>query len=82
MHDNGKSVKKYLCPACFAREIDVLLAYDEEAEEYYCKKCCYAVSVLGWEPYEVDISEYLMYEDGDVRFVKSGFSGKAFLEVY
>ena len=43
MHDTGKDIKKYICPACFAREIDVvMLAYDEEDEEYYCRKCCYA----------------------------------------
>lgn len=42
MDDNKKAVKQFTCPACFAREIDViLLHYDEECEEYYCTKCAY-----------------------------------------
>lgn len=42
MSENKKVVKTLVCPACFAREIDFMLAYDEEDEEYYCQKCCYA----------------------------------------
>jgi len=29
------------CPVCFAREMDTILYYDSENDEYYCKKCCY-----------------------------------------
>lgn len=41
MHENKEAVKKYVCPACFAREIDVFLNYDHKVGEYYCTKCCY-----------------------------------------
>ncbi|GLX71519.1 hypothetical protein [Paenibacillus glycanilyticus] len=42
MAQRGKTMKLLLCPSCFAREIDYLLAYDEEEDEYYCQRCCYA----------------------------------------
>lgn len=42
MSENKKVIKTLLCPACFAREIDLPMSYDEEDDEYYCKKCCYA----------------------------------------
>ncbi|OCT15141.1 hypothetical protein A8709_13615 [Paenibacillus pectinilyticus] len=42
MVDGGKTMKLLLCPSCFAREIDYLLAYDQEDDEYYCQRCCYA----------------------------------------
>lgn len=34
-------MKTLLCPVCFMREIDVVLAYDEDEGEYYCQRCCY-----------------------------------------
>lgn len=42
MAEDRKSVELLLCPSCFAREIDFLLAYDAEDEEYYCQRCTYA----------------------------------------
>lgn len=45
MSENKEPIKMYLCPACFAREIDYFLNYDEEDKEYYCRKCCYAGKV-------------------------------------
>ncbi|QJC51512.1 hypothetical protein HGI30_08090 [Paenibacillus albicereus] len=42
MADSGASLKLLLCPSCFAREIDFLLAYDKADDEYYCQRCCYA----------------------------------------
>jgi hypothetical protein len=42
MSKNKKPVGLKLCPACFAKEIDFFLNYDEEDEEYYCRKCCYS----------------------------------------
>ncbi|MGH4049771.1 MAG: hypothetical protein ACREVX_00195 [Clostridium sp.] len=41
MAEDRKDIKQYLCPACFAREIDVFLNYDNKDDEYYCIKCCY-----------------------------------------
>jgi late competence protein required for DNA uptake (superfamily II DNA/RNA helicase) len=45
MSKDIKTVKLYVCPSCFAREIDKFLSYDEEAEEYYCRRCCYVGKV-------------------------------------
>ncbi len=43
MSEDRKSIKKFVCPSCFAREIDVIqMHYDEEDDEYYCPRCAYA----------------------------------------
>ncbi len=39
MAENRKKV--LMCPACFCREKDLSLNYDEEEGVYYCRKCCY-----------------------------------------
>ena len=31
----------YRCPACFMRDIDIDMFYDEEKDEYYCLRCNY-----------------------------------------
>lgn len=41
MSKDREAVMKYVCPACFAKEIDVFMNYDFRDEEYYCTKCCY-----------------------------------------
>jgi hypothetical protein len=43
MSDTGKNLKRYRCPMCFMKEIDVVfLSYDAKEGEYYCKQCAYA----------------------------------------
>lgn len=43
MSENKQEQKKVICPACFAKELDVIeLHYDEADQEYYCTKCAYA----------------------------------------
>lgn len=37
-----KNINKYRCPECLAKEIDIMLNYDQKEEEYYCQKCCYS----------------------------------------
>lgn len=36
-----KGKLNYRCPACFMRDIDIDMFYDEEKKEYYCLRCCY-----------------------------------------
>lgn len=43
MSADKEIIKSYVCPACFAKELDVcVLKYDETEQEYYCTKCAYA----------------------------------------
>ena len=42
MDDNTITPQYYLCPACFAREVDYAMHYDEADGEYYCTRCSYA----------------------------------------
>lgn len=41
MPKDNEPIKFHLCPACFAREIDIVLHYDEDEDEYYCHRCAY-----------------------------------------
>lgn len=36
---SSKGKLNYRCPACFARDIDMDMFYDEEKKEYYCLRC-------------------------------------------
>lgn len=39
MAQASKGKLNYRCPACFMREIDMDMFYDEEKKEYYCLRC-------------------------------------------
>ena len=39
MSQAGKGKLNYRCPACFIRDLDIDLFYDEENDEYYCLRC-------------------------------------------
>lgn len=41
MAQSGKGKLNFRCPACFMREIDIDMFFDEEKKEYYCLRCCY-----------------------------------------
>ena len=41
MSQSKKGRLNYRCPACFMREIDMDMFYDEEKDEYYCLRCGY-----------------------------------------
>ena len=41
MAQSSKGRLNYRCPACFMREIDMDMFYDEENKEYYCLRCAY-----------------------------------------
>lgn len=41
MAQSKKGRLNYRCPACFMREIDMDMFYDEESKEYYCLRCGY-----------------------------------------
>lgn len=34
----------YRCPACFLREIDMDMFFDEDKQEYYCLRCSFVGS--------------------------------------
>ena len=57
MSENRGAVKTYICPSCFAKELDVcLMHYDQGRKEYYCTKCAYAGG-------EEDVKEFFsMYQ--------------------
>lgn len=39
MAQASKGKLNYRCPACFMREIDMDMFYDDEKKEYYCLRC-------------------------------------------
>lgn len=39
--DANKERMIYRCPECFAKDIDVILLFDEKDKEFYCVKCCF-----------------------------------------
>lgn len=39
---NNRKFVVMLCPSCFSKETDIMLAYDELEDEYYCKRCAYS----------------------------------------
>lgn len=39
MSQARKGKLNYRCPACFQRDIDMDMFYDEEKHEYYCLRC-------------------------------------------
>jgi len=41
MSQSKKGRLNYRCPACFMREIDMDMFFDEENNEYYCLRCGY-----------------------------------------
>ena len=41
MAQSKKGRLNYRCPACFMREIDMDMFYDEEKKQYYCLRCGY-----------------------------------------
>ena len=41
MAQSKKGRLNYRCPACFMREIDMDMFYDEEKGQYYCLRCGY-----------------------------------------
>ncbi len=41
MAQSTKGKLNYRCPACFMRDIDMDMFYDEQTEEYYCLRCAF-----------------------------------------
>lgn len=39
MSQAKKGKLNFRCPACFMRDIDIDMFYDEEKKEYYCLRC-------------------------------------------
>ena len=39
MSQASKGKLNYRCPACFVRDIDIDMFFDEEKKEYYCLRC-------------------------------------------
>lgn len=44
MAQSTKGRLNYRCPACFMRDLDIDMFYDEEKKEYYCLRCQYTGS--------------------------------------
>ncbi|WP_102050137.1 hypothetical protein [Pygmaiobacter massiliensis] len=44
MAQAGKGKLNYRCPACFMRDLDIDMFYDNDKQEYYCLRCCYTGS--------------------------------------
>ncbi len=41
MAQSTKGKLNYRCPACFMRDLDMDMFYDEENDEYYCLRCAF-----------------------------------------
>jgi Zn ribbon nucleic-acid-binding protein len=39
MSQASKGKLNYRCPACFVRDIDIDMFYDDNKKEYYCLRC-------------------------------------------
>lgn len=39
MSQASKGKLNYRCPACFVRDIDIDMFFDEDKKEYYCLRC-------------------------------------------
>ena len=39
-----KGKLNFRCPACFVRDIDIDMFFDEGKKEYYCLRCCFSGS--------------------------------------
>ena len=56
MSQGRKGKINYRCPECLLREIDYDLLYDEDADQYYCRRC-------NWEGDEHEILQlYAIYK--------------------
>lgn len=44
MAQGRKGRLNYRCPACFMRDLDIDMFYDEDKGEYYCLRCQYVGS--------------------------------------
>jgi len=44
MAQSGKGKLNYRCPACFMRDIDIDMFFDESKGEYYCLRCCFTAT--------------------------------------
>lgn len=58
-----KGKLNFRCPACFMRDIDIDMFYDEEKKEYYCLRCCYR----GDEKDVERLNEQARYRYGHLR---------------
>ncbi len=53
----------YRCPACFMRDLDIDMFYDEEKDEYYCLRCQFH----GDEKKVLELNEQLRWKYGSMR---------------
>lgn len=60
MAQASKGRLNYRCPACFMREIDMDMFYDEAKKEYYCLRCGY----VGNEQDVLRLNEQARYRYG------------------
>ncbi len=44
MAQSTKGKLNFRCPACFVRDIDIDMFYDEEKKQYYCLRCSFTGS--------------------------------------
>ena len=63
MAQASKGKLNYRCPACFMREIDMDMFYDEQKKEYYCLRCGY----VGNEQDVLRLNEQARYRYGLLR---------------
>ena len=42
MAQSTKGKLNYRCPACFMRDIDIDMFYEEARQEYYCLRCSFS----------------------------------------
>ena len=63
MSQSKKGRLNYRCPACFMREIDMDMFFDEEHNEYYCLRCSYR----GSEEDVLRLNEQARYRYGMIR---------------
>ena len=60
MAQASKGKLNYRCPACFMREIDMDMFFDEEKQQYYCLRCGF----VGSEADVLKLNEQARYRYG------------------
>ncbi len=60
MAQASKGKLNYRCPACFMREIDMDMFYDDEKKQYYCLRCGF----VGTEEDVLKLNEQARYRYG------------------
>lgn len=70
MAQASKGKLNYRCPACFMRDLDMDMFFDEEKQEYYCLRCGFH----GSEKEVLRLNEQARYRYGLLKKRVTSFS--------